>query len=290
MISILIPVYNRDCTELLEALLPQGHRLGIPFEIRLYDDGSQGEYKQKHQLFCVGKPELRYQEMPQNLGRSKLRNRLAADARYELLIFMDCDAGIIRSDFLSVYLRQFLDNRAELYVGGTYYSPSKPENPKQRLHWRYGSRREVKSKAFKTFNFAISKTLFLKVGGFDERLTQYGHEDTMFGLAVIQIGEKWTNIDNPLEHLGLENADVFLKKSISAIASLVQISSFESELKKHVGILKLHETLKRYQLAAPLRSIIRPLIPFLEKRLRSGLPNLLYFDIYRLYYLLKYQK
>ena len=40
MLSILIPVYNQDCTLLLGTLNEQASRLGVEFEIILAEDGS----------------------------------------------------------------------------------------------------------------------------------------------------------------------------------------------------------------------------------------------------------
>ena len=48
MLSILIPTYNYDATDLINALNIQLKSLDIIFEIRCYDDGSNGISNKKN--------------------------------------------------------------------------------------------------------------------------------------------------------------------------------------------------------------------------------------------------
>ncbi|MBK9012976.1 MAG: hypothetical protein IPM82_02230 [Saprospiraceae bacterium] len=63
-----------------------------------------------------------------------------------------------------------------------------------------------------TNNFLIPRQLFLEIQ-FDETLRQYGHEDTLFGMELARRQVPIVHIDNPLEHIGLEPVDVFLRKT-----------------------------------------------------------------------------
>ncbi|MDR1346867.1 MAG: hypothetical protein LBJ63_00315, partial [Prevotellaceae bacterium] len=72
--------------------------------------------------------------------------------------------------------------------GGRIYEKEQPRGKKY-LHWKYGMRREAipaekrgenSNLGFMTCNFLIDKSL-LEKNPFNEDLTGYGHEDTLFG-------------------------------------------------------------------------------------------------------------
>ena len=80
------------------------------------------------------------------------------------------------------------------------------------FHWKYGSLREQSSveqrnlkpyHSFMTNNFLIPKSIFLAIR-FEEALTQYGHEDTLFGMELQRRGVPIVHLANPLRHGGLE--------------------------------------------------------------------------------------
>jgi glycosyltransferase involved in cell wall biosynthesis len=87
MFSILIPIYNFDVRPLVEALVGQCRKeLEGEFEILCFDDGSEREYLEKNRQLKVF-PEVNYRELPQNLGRARIRNLLAESARFPLSSF-----------------------------------------------------------------------------------------------------------------------------------------------------------------------------------------------------------
>ena len=88
-LSICIPVYNQDVTSLVHELHRQASRSSCAFEILLMEDGSTSFLEENSTLGSL--ESVRYVRLPQNVGRSAIRNRLADEARYEYLIFMDCD-------------------------------------------------------------------------------------------------------------------------------------------------------------------------------------------------------
>ena len=95
MISILIPIYNRKVTKLVETLFDQCVDLNIEFEILCYDDCSQEKYRSENRVLGQ-KMGVSYMDLSTNLGRSKIRNWLGKNARFEYLIFLDCDSLIER--------------------------------------------------------------------------------------------------------------------------------------------------------------------------------------------------
>src|ERR1044071_5613337 len=101
MLSILIPVYNFDVTGLAASL--QASETNIPFEIICLDDGSAPMFKAINKKIA-GLENIIYEELPQNIGRSKIRNLLAERAKYEYLLFLDCDSTAVSGRFLSSYV------------------------------------------------------------------------------------------------------------------------------------------------------------------------------------------
>lgn len=92
MLSILIPVYNYDVRSLVGDLAKQCLEASIPFEILCYDDHSQEEFDRINQK-VIQLEGVTYFRLAKNVGRSMIRNHLAQVARYDHLLFLDCDSG-----------------------------------------------------------------------------------------------------------------------------------------------------------------------------------------------------
>jgi len=227
LLSILIPVYAYDVRPLVYDLHQQAQALAVPWEILLLDDASPPAWQHLNQSLgeLAG---VTYHELPQNSGRAAIRNTLARQAQYDYLLFMDCDSGVAAPAYLNRYLQALLPET--VLCGGRTYQATPPPPPFY-LHWWYGCQREVKSArersqapyaGFMTNNFVVPRTRFLAIG-LDERLRQYGHEDTLFGLQLQQAGIPILHLDNPLLHLGLEPAAEWLQKQRQAIDNLYEL-------------------------------------------------------------------
>src|SRR6476620_9161439 len=135
MISILIPVFNTDVVPLVSALSTQVAQLRYPAEIIVMDDNSEEHWKQRNtqiQTFS----NTHYIELPQNIGRFKIRSRLAAKARFEWLLFLDGDSEIIHSNFLANYIQTF-STAHDVMIGGRVYTEQPPQDCLLMLHWKY---------------------------------------------------------------------------------------------------------------------------------------------------------
>ena len=102
MISVCLPIYNFDVTELAEELVNQANEFNINIEVLAFDDASLSYYKRRNSQVAINS-NVHYLEFDQNLGRSKIRNRLADFAQGTWLLFLDCDMIPELPNFLNNY-------------------------------------------------------------------------------------------------------------------------------------------------------------------------------------------
>ncbi|MDR0790483.1 MAG: glycosyltransferase [Bacteroidales bacterium] len=284
MLSILIPVFNYDCSDLISSLANQALSEQIPFEILVYDDCSTQRQELKSSIFAL--KELKYKEMPANLGRSKIRNLLAQEACYDNLLFLDCDSMPADNDFIKRYINSI--NTADCICGGTVYSPKTSIKKEQTLHWTYGTKREMRAKSksesvFMANNFLIRRDIFAKVS-FDTAIVGYGHEDTLFGFMLSQNGYRLGQIDNPVIHLGLHDSQSFLANTKNAAINLRLLynnKEYQQSLSS-IALVKAFQRIHKLRLDSLLRSLCKPLIPLLTWQLRSSKPSMFVLDVYKL--------
>lgn len=231
MLSVLIPTYNVNLHPLVSELQAQLNNSQIDYEIIIEDDASSDKAIQYHNSLLGELENVTYIEHSENLGRSKSRNHLADIARYPYLLFLDCDARIKKPGYIAHYLHFISlkkDHTPEFAVsGGLSYRDDLPERS-MHLRYKYGIKREVRSAKerneqpynhFTPFNMLISKSVFEKCR-FDESLTDYGYEDTFFGMALEAAEIPLYHIDNELYHDGLDENREFLAKTEESVRNL----------------------------------------------------------------------
>jgi glycosyltransferase involved in cell wall biosynthesis len=288
MFSVLIPCYNQDVTRLLRDLSDEIGTLDIDCEVRCYDDGSEDQWKEINSI-VADLPYVTYVELTHNLGRSAIRQKLASDAQYDKLIFLDGDSGITCYGLLAQYLK-YTDR--PLVSGGRIYPTEKMSAP-YILHWTYGRERESVSLAqrqrapityFHSNNFMIDKALFLETG-FDQGLQGYGYEDILFANRLEDQGVPILHIDNAIVHLQLDKTDDFLSKTRNAVANLKKLNaagiSLATRLEKAASMLN---TIGLSRLAAKFLSWREPAI---LRNLRSDEPRMRLMDYYKLLHYLE---
>ncbi len=290
-LSILVPVYNFTVVEFVTELQSQARESGCTFEILCFDDFSEDTFKNENKKVVAIK-NVFYMELPENLGRSKIRNLLAEKAKGEYLLFFDCDSQIISNDFILNYLHH--KEPGKIIFGGRAYSELPPEEEKKILHWKFGSSRECipprfrKLKPYKLFmtnNFLIPQNIFLSIK-MNEEIIGYGHEDTAFARELKKRKIQIIHIDNPLLHIGLEDAELFLKKSkqgISNLSKLIKNNLIDGEVK----VFGYYQLVKKYYLEKPLRAFLNAFGRLFEKNLLSKNPRLVYFDLLKLKWLME---
>src|SRR5688572_8654054 len=287
-LSILIPVYNQNVLSLVDALLTQGRQQTSRFEIIVYDDASQDKFRKLHRVLNE-EEEIRYVELRENIGRAAIRNRLAHDANFNYLLFLDNDSALPDNDFMKRYWESNKNGEADVIIGGTLYENSIASDT-YALRWKYGKEREVKSAAernknpYKSLtlnNMLIKKAIYLK-HQLSTEITGYGHEDTKFGWELEDAGVNVKHIDNPVIHLGLEVATDFLKKTKQAVSNLFLLYKSNPEIPKS-KLISSYELLKKTKMRHVFVYCFQPLKGMILDNLRSPDPDLKYFDLYKLF-------
>jgi glycosyltransferase involved in cell wall biosynthesis len=292
-LSILIPVFNREVSTLVNSLRAQLLDWPGPAEIRLLDDGSAEAFRSQNRLLAA-LPNVIYQELAANIGRAAIRNQLAASAQYEWLLLLDNDSLLPDQQFLARYAQALVAGPPALFIGGTTYEVTPPADPALRLRWLYGRAREMRPAAVRqrdpggqlSINNALLPSAILRRFPLDERLSGYGHEDTKFGLELSRAGVVVRHLDNPVLHDGLEPAAVFLAKNQQAVRNLAQVLRTDG-LGAATRLVQAAERLRRTGLAQAAQAAFGALEPALRRNLLSRKPSLRALDALKLLWLLR---
>jgi GT2 family glycosyltransferase len=290
MLSILIPVHNFNIVSLVTVLQHQAAQACIPFEIIVLDDCST-ELLRHQNKDIDSLPGVRYVELKENIGRARIRNRLAEMAVYANLLFMDCDSEVPSDQYLINYLPYC--NREAVVCGGRIYHPDPPGEQEFLLRWLYGTRREQSTdvirnrnpyRSFMTHNFLIPKSVLLQIR-FDESIVRYGHEDTLFGLELKKKGVQIRHIQNPLVHVGLEISREFIRKTSEGIENLYRLLLEGKILREDIRDIRLLTTynlLRSFRLERAFRDIYRLFGNPVMSNLLGPNPSIFAFDLYKL--------
>jgi len=278
MISILIPCYNFNITELVQEIHKQTKKTNKKFEIICAEDGSNKIFSNPN---IKRLQNVKYLKLKKNIGRSKIRNFLATEATFNSLLFIDCDSKIENENFIEKYINQ-INNEKKIVYGQTIYEKQKPKK-EQILHWKYGIKIESKRKKniFSSHHFLIQKNIFKKVK-FNENIKNYGHEDTIFWVELKKENFQFDFIENPLTHIGLETNERFLTKTKTALENLTMLNK-KYDL-KNISIIKTHKKLSQFLLENLMIYTFKVTEKMILKNLFSENPSMLLFQFYKLGY------
>ena len=289
MISVLIPVYNYNIVKLVATLNSQLLLANIDFEIICIDDASSDYYTENDSLPVINNVTLH--KLPINIGRSNIRNLLAKKAKYEWLLFLDADVLPENKYFINKYLDCINSNKGKVFCGGIKYNSQKPRNEKL-LRWVFGKNREEidvairQKKTYQYFfgsNFLIHKSVFDSCL-FNEKILKYGYEDVFFAEDLRNNQIPLTHLSNEVLHLGIENNKVFLEKTKQAIENLYSLT-IKNEFKiESVKILRTYSLISIYKLVWFFSSVFVVFNKLFEYNLKSKIPSMFIFDIYKLTY------
>lgn len=293
MISILIPVYNYNCTVLVKDIHRQCTEANVPFEILVLDDTSS-QFKEENRIINDLEG-CRYIESESHIGPAKIRNELGKIAQYENILFIDSDAVVDEPKFIQNYI--VFKDKAQVIIGGMKYSDQPPKE--NGLRWYYGTQREHIPAAIRnktpyrsliSFNFMMKRAVFIEhpfdESSLDMEKKEYGHEDTLLGLRFKKYNISVYHIDNQLIHNTQESNEVFMDKSLKSVERYVTNPRFkEREVVSQIKIFRVFQKLKSYGAVGILSQIYRSFGEKMRRRLFKPNPPIRLFDLYRLSHL-----
>jgi len=209
-LSIVIPAFMDDPTALITALAESEG--AVHAELIVYDDGSGDTMLTGRTCDALHNYPGSYGLITglRNAGRAHVRNRLAALASTDWIVFLDAD--MLPDDAL--FLRRYMDHIAHdpeprLIVGGHSVQAVKRTRANL-LHYsqsiagecpRAEVRQEQPGRYVATGNLLVHRSISDSIG-FDAGFQGWGWEDTDWGLTVAR-KYRIQHIDNPASHLGL---------------------------------------------------------------------------------------
>jgi glycosyltransferase involved in cell wall biosynthesis len=288
-LSICIPIFRSDVRKLVLNLRDQMKRIDTAqIDIVLIDDSSGEPYPK---LNSFADTLVKTINLEQNIGRAKIRNLFLQHSTSRYLLFLDGDSTVLNEKFLFNYIQALEQQDALVLVGASCYQLVKPD-AKYLLRWRYSTQRESlnyeqrllkKNAGFKTNNFIIDRSI-LEAYPFEEGLSGYGHEDTLFGVVLCRANIEIVHLDNPVWNLNLDDNTTFLSKTEQALQNLLWINAhrFSKELLEHNLLLATFLRLKNSFWGRLLLQGIEMINPFLKRILQTGKAPMCLFDIFRL--------
>lgn len=288
MISVLIPIYNYNVSNLVSQIYNQLLKANITFEIICIDDASDKDI-QEYEFFK--NPFIKFEKLETNFGRSKIRNLLANKAKYEWLLFLDADVIPESENFINSYIENINKNSEKVFCGGIKYQNTAPSSNKL-LRWFYGKKREEitsdkrlknEYQYFFSANILINRTIF-KTINFNELITKYGYEDVLFAHDLFLNSIRIIHINNPVLHLGIEETDVFLFKTKQAIENLNFLYNKKLIRSEFINLLKFYKKIKHIKLNSLFGFVFKCFSKYFEINLKSSKPSMVIFDFYKLSY------
>lgn len=183
-ISVILLTYRRpdELQEALEGLLRQQP---LPDEIIVYDDDPDGSGRQAP---AVRHPLVRYCCPGVNAGPAGARNRAAAEARGDILFFLDDDCRLESAGMAAVLRALFHEERvgcAACQIRNAFTGQIVPKEfpGYDATRWQEAHRVTY----FLAGGFAIRRQAFLDLGGFDA-LFYHGEEELELSLRLLRAG------------------------------------------------------------------------------------------------------
>jgi glycosyltransferase involved in cell wall biosynthesis len=290
MLSILIPTYNFNVYPTAKEIVKQCYELDVVFELICFDDCSKSILNRKNEKINNLKNST-FIAQSNNAGYTENRNNLAAEAKYEFLLFLDGDSIIIRNNFIKKYL-DCINPQVDVIYGGRVH-PIFIHDENKILRWKYGKYKEYKSpqvrskSPYKTLMFhntLIKKSCFDQIK-FDTEITSYGHDDTVLAFQISLKKLNVKHIDNPIEHGDIDNNLEFINKTENAVRNLLTLHHKNKIDVSFVSLLTYFDILKKLNLKRFMGFNFRLFQTLIKKQLQSKNSSLFLFNYYKLVYM-----
>lgn len=284
-LSVLIPVFNCSCHDLVTALHKQLCKESIQWEIIVADDGSEDEQMKAENRAICSLDNVRLIEREVNSGRAKIRNFLASEAQYDRLLFLDGDNSLRNDKFISNYLA----HETSVVYGG-YDIIHDDSSLLSNLRYRYELKAEGNHSViirqqkpyqnFNTKNFLVNKEVMTRFP-FDERFRHYGYEDVLWGKTLCDNSIAIKHINNPVTATDFETNEHFVRKTEEGLRTLHQ---FSDELQGFSPLLDYDRKIRQLHLAPLFHLMYKLLHKSLLHNLEGNNPSVFKFNIYKLLY------
>lgn len=289
MLSVLIPIYNYNISNLVFEIHKQATIANIKFEIICFDDSSL-KYTYENKLTIDSLPHTRIISSEKNIGRIKSRQKLSNESNYNWLLFLDADVIPKSDNFIESYINKINSNYEVIY-GGFAYTNVKP-NSDSILRWKYGKTFEevsAKRRNLKPYQIIISANFFIKRNVFDKinlkiNKKSYGL-DNYFAALLKQNGINVCHIDNEVYHFGFEKSTIYLKKAKEAIRTLLWLYNEEKMFEHNNKILSVFIILKQFKLNYFIMLFYKIFSSKIKKNLLDNKPNMFLFQLYKISYM-----
>lgn len=263
-LSVLTPFFRDDPGPLLAALDREAARLDAAVEMIILDDGSNDEALAAVVAGTVQAMALPVQliRLQTNIGRARGRNRLAAEARGEWLLFLDSDMLPDAPNFLQTYLDLIAAEQPDVACGGLSMQQA-PRAADRALHRRMSLQTDCTpapdralnpEKHVFTSNLLIRGSVFASCA-FDETFSGWGWEDVEWGMRAAR-NHTIHHIANTATHLGLDTAPLMAAKYEQSAANFARVVAEHREIVERYPSYRVACALKRL----PMRRAWRPVL------------------------------
>lgn len=283
LLSVCIAVYRHEPAVLLQQLAQQIEAYAGKVEVLVYDDSADSAAFYWHQTALAQYAWLQILTHTENWGRSRVRNQLLSRAEGEYVWFLDGDVTL-PDVLLQTYLNR-LQTYPAVYCSGLAVPADAPDNFRN----FYSRKVEVKAadlrnkqpyRSFTAANFAMPRD-FGKQVAFPANHAGYGHEDTHFGLQLLEATLPVRHFDLPVLHAATDNDAVFVAKTKEATENLAKLLVNDPLFERNRQHLKL---IRAWEFARNLGLVflLMPFASLYEKALRSGKRSLLMLNLFKL--------
>ena len=245
-LSVLIPFFRDDPCELLARLDEEAEIQGGSVEIVVLDDGSGDKALAKRVAAQVKATRLpaRFVSLAVNEGRSRGRNRLAAEARAGSFLFLDADMRPDHRRFLQTWADLVAREDPAVAFGGFSLDQAShaAEFAVHRAMARsaecvsYTERARQPEKYVYTSNLLVRRDAF-EAEAFASDFTGWGWEDVEWGMRIAR-RFRVVHLDNPATHLGLDTVEQLAAKYEQSVDNFARV------VERHPAVVSTYPSYK----------------------------------------------
>lgn len=283
LLSVCIAVYRHEPALLLQQLSVQIEAYAGKVEVLIYDDSADAAAFYWHATASAQYPWLQILSHAKNQGRSRVRNELLSSAKGKYVWFLDGDVTLPEG-LLQAYVNS-LEEQPAVHCSGLAVPADAPDNFRN----FYSRKVEVKAadqrnkqpyRSFTAANFAMPRDFGAQVA-FPANHAGYGHEDTHFGLQLLEAQLPIRHFDLPVLHAATDSDAAFVAKTKEATENLAKLFVNDPLFERNRQHLKL---IRGWEFARNLGLVflLMPFVQWYEKALRSGKRSLLMLNLYKL--------